>query len=267
MDIWRPFSLNPFKYVDMIDLHTHILPDWDDGAADWEEAFRMLDAARADGIRGIGLTPHIHRLSKYGEDWEILAERKTEFCRRQGTDAIDFFFGAEVHIHPEIVRTVKDNGLTLNGSRYIFIEFPAEHVLSNAREFIFAMTLEGLIPIISHPERNIVFMERPDRLFELISMGALSQVTAQSLTGAFGSKTQKTAELFLKQNLAQIIASDAHDAKRRPPRLSKGIDKAVKIVGRAKAWAMVTAVPEAILRNEEIPDLGRPQKNKKKLTF
>lgn len=247
----------------MIDLHTHLLPDWDDGAADWEEASQMLNAARADGIRGIALTPHIHRLSKYGENWEILAERKSEFSRRNGTDAIDFYFGAEVHIHPEIVRTIKDNGLTLNGSRYIFIEFPAEHVLSNARDLIFAMTLEGLTPIISHPERNIVFMERPDRLFELISMGALSQLTAQSLAGAFGSKTQKTAELFLKQNLAQIIASDAHDAKRRPPRLSEGIEKAVKIIGRDKAWAMVTAVPEAILQNEEIPDLGRPQTRRK----
>ena len=251
----------------MIDLHTHILPDWDDGAADWEEASRMLNAARADGIRGIALTPHIHRLSKYGEDWEILAERKIEFFRRHGTDEIGVYFGAEVHIHPEIVRTIKDNGLALNGSRYIFIEFPAEHVLSNARDLIFAMTLEGLIPIISHPERNIVFMERPDRLYELISMGALSQLTAQSLTGAFGSKTRKTAELFLKQNLAHVIASDAHDAKRRLPRLSEGFEKAVKIIGRDKAWAMVTAVPEAILRNEEIPDLGRPQKNKKKLAF
>jgi protein-tyrosine phosphatase len=250
------------KRFSMIDLHTHILPDWDDGAADWEETSQMLIAARADGIRGIALTPHIHRLAKYGEDWKILAERKTEFFRRHGTDAIDFYFGAEVHIHPEMVRTIKDNGLTLNGSRYIFIEFPAEHVLSNARDLIFAMTLEGLIPIISHPERNIVFMKRPDRLFELISMGALGQLTAQSLTGAFGSKIQKTAELFLKQNLAQIIASDAHDAKRRLPRLSEGIDKAVKIIGRDKAWAMVTTVPEAILRNEEIPDLGRPQKNK-----
>jgi len=246
----------------MIDLHTHILPDWDDGAADWEMASQMLNAARADGIRGISITPHIHRLSKYGEDWDILAERKAEFILRNGTGTIDLYFGAEVHIHPEIVRTIKDNGLTLNDSRYVFIEFPAEHVLSNARDVIFSMTLEGLIPIISHPERNFVFSERPDRLFDLISMGALSQITAQSLSGAFGTKIQKTAALFLRQNLAQIIASDAHDAKRRPPRLSEGIEKAAKIIGRDKAWAMVTAVPEAILRNEEIPDLGRPVRSK-----
>jgi len=251
----------------MIDLHTHILPDWDDGAENWDEAARMIDVVRADGIRGIALTPHIGRLSRYGDTWEILAERKAEFARRYKTEAMEFYFGAEVYIQPEMIFLIKDHNLTLNGSRYIFIEFPSEHVLSNARDLIFAMTLEGLIPIISHPERNIVFAERPDRLYELISMGALSQVTAQSLTGAFGSKTQKTAALFLKQNLAQIIASDAHDAKRRPPRLSEGIDQAVKIIGRDKVWAMVTAVPEAILRNEEIPDLGRPQKNKKSLHF
>jgi protein-tyrosine phosphatase len=129
--------------------------------------------------------------------------------------------------------------------------------------------IEGLIPIISHPERNAMMTQTPEILYELIRHGAIAQVTAQSLTGEFGRKTQKAAESFLRRGLVHLIASDAHNSTTRPPRLAEAVKFSEKIVGPAKAKAMVTTVPAAILGNEQIPDLGEPVNpaGKKKLHF
>jgi protein-tyrosine phosphatase len=242
----------------MIDLHTHILPDWDDGATDWETAERMLALAWEDGIGRICLTPHVYRKTKHGDSPEALRERIKEFIGKAKKSLVELYAGAEVYVHPGMAKNIKEHGLTVNGSRYVFIEFPAEHVPEATPELIFTMTLQGLIPVISHPERNAVFANRPRVLFELVGMGALGQVTAQSLTGGLGRKTRDAAKRLMKLNLVHIIASDAHNAEERLSRLSAAVKRAAKVVGKEKAEAMVTDVPAAILEDREIPDLGDP---------
>ncbi len=241
----------------MIDLHTHLLPDWDDGAPDWETAATLIARAVEDGIEKICLTPHLFRQTRHGDDPEEMKMRLAAFIESAGRLPVALCGGAEVHIHPDLGRTIKDRKLTVNGSRFAFIEFPAEHVPAGARDLVFEMTLLGLVPIISHPERNTVFANRPGVLYELIGMGALGQVTAQSLTGEFGSRVRDAAERLMKLNLVQLIASDAHDED-RPPELARAVKKAAKVVGEEKARAMVTSVPAAILEDGEIPDLGDP---------
>jgi protein-tyrosine phosphatase len=242
----------------MIDLHTHILPDWDDGAADWETAERMLALAREDGIGRICLTPHIYRQTKHGDDPGALRDRMNEFIAKTKGSLVELYAGAEVYIHPDMAQNIKEHGLTVNGSRYVFIEFPAEHVPNGTPELIFQITILGFVPIISHPERNAVFANRPGVLFELVGMGALGQVTAQSLTGGFGRKTRDAAECLMKLRLIHLIASDAHNDGGRAPQLSEAVERAAKVVGEEKAEAMVTDVPAAILRDQEVPDLGDP---------
>jgi len=242
----------------MIDIHTHLLPGWDDGAKDLESARKMADVAVSDGIDKIVLTPHIYRRTKSGDDPAALAVRMDEFLEIAKSWPLSFIRGAEVFIHHDIVGNLKEANLTINGSNYVFIEFPSESILPNIKEVFFNLMLNGIIPIISHPERNHVLRERPHLLFELIRMGCLGQVTARSLVGGFGRPVQKAARLFLKKNLVHVIASDAHDPVHRPPRLSEGVRVAREIVGEAKAEAMVTAVPRAILDDDEIGDWGDP---------
>jgi protein-tyrosine phosphatase len=242
----------------MIDLHTHILPDWDDGAADQAEAERMIAVARQDGISQIALTPHVYRMTKDGQDLHSLADRVLAFQEKAIALEVVSYAGAEVYVHIDMVRHIKDFGLTVNKSNFVFIEFPAEHVPGGVTKLVFQMMLDGLIPIISHPERNAMLAQTPEILYELIRQGAIGQVTSQSLTGGFGRRTQKTAEMFLRHGLVHLIASDAHNPTTRPPRLAEAVEKAAKIVGRARAAAMVTSVPAAILENEQIPDLGEP---------
>lgn len=242
----------------MIDLHTHLLPDWDDGPGDWEEVFQICRVASEDGIKKIVLTPHLFRVSKYNDDLNVLDERFSEFLVQTEEVDIEFYRGAEVFVQHNLVETIKRHDLSVHSSNYLFIEFSSDSIVPGVKDLFYSIMLEGFIPIISHPERNSVFQERPDLLFTLIEMGSLAQVTAMSLTGKFGQRTRKTAELFLKNNLVHIIASDAHDSERRPPKLSRGVAAAGKIVGREKAEAMVTVIPQAILDNETIPDFGEP---------
>ncbi len=116
------------------------------------------------------------------------------------------------------------------------------------------MMRDDLIPIISHPERNAALAGSPEILREMIGQGAIGQVTAQSLTGGFGRRVRKTAEDLLRRGLVHVIASDAHNSGSRPPRLAKAVAAAAKIVGTARALAMVTTVPAAILANEQVPE-------------
>ena len=242
----------------MIDLHTHLLPDWDDGAADMAEAGRMIQAAHEDGITGIGLTPHVFRMTKHSSDGRGLKTRVREFVRQTRAFEVALYPGAEVYVHPDMIAHIKDYDLTVNRSNYVFIEFPAAQVPSGTASLVYQMMLSGLIPIISHPERNAGFMRSPEILFELVRQGALAQVTSQSFTGGFGPAVQKTAESFLRNGLVHLMASDAHNAEGRPPRLSAAVEAAAKVVGAARAEALVTTVPAAILDNEQIPDLAEP---------
>ncbi len=255
----------------MIDLHTHILPDWDDGAADQAEAEKMIALAREDGIAKIVLTPHVYRMTKRTNNTNGLKGRVRSFLKQSKDFEIDLFEGAEVYVHPNMIQHIKDLGLTVNKSNFVFVEFPAEHVPAGATKLFFQMMCDGLIPIISHPERNAMFAETPELLYELIRQGALGQVTSQSITGGFGRKTQKTAESFLRHGLVHLIASDAHNANSRPPRLAQAVEMASRIVGRRRAEAMVTAIPAAILANEQIPDFGEPlsplKKNRQHFIF
>jgi protein-tyrosine phosphatase len=248
----------------MIDLLTHLLPDWDDGANDWDETASMVKAAKRDGITKIGLTPHLFRLTKHGDNIWLFEYRMTEFMRWAERFPLEFFRGAEVYFDDQAIENIKKHNLTINHSNYVFVELPDNFFLAGVRDWIYKIMLAGFIPIISHPERNVAITRRPGLLFELVSMGALAQVTAKSILGEYGREAGKMAKNFLEHNLVHLIASDAHDAENRPPLLRKAVKRAEKIVGEKKALAMVTEIPQAILDNEVIPNYGEPVNPEKK---
>ncbi len=251
----------------MIDLHTHLLWDWDDGPDDRAQALEMCRIAEKDGIAAIGLTPHVFRMNRYHDDLDVLGRRMVEFANGMQGVPIDFHWGAEVYVHPGIVASVTRYGLTVDDTNYVFLEFPADAVPPGTANLIYGLMTKGYLPIISHPERNRGFQERPEILYELVSMGCAAQVTAMSLTGDFGKETRAAAGLFLEHNLVHIIASDAHSSLLRPPVLSGAVEAARKVVGEAKAMAMVTEIPQAILDNQALPDWGEPENPLRRKTW
>jgi protein-tyrosine phosphatase len=253
----------------MIDLHTHLLWDWDDGPDNWSQSLTMCRIAEKDGTKAMCLTPHLFHANRHGDDLGVLRQRMVEFGEKTSAAGVDieFHWGAEVFVHAEIVRTVEKYRFTIDQTSYVFIEFGAEGVPVGAASMLAQLMSKGFVPIISHPERNRGFAARPELLFEFVSMGCVAQVTGASLTGELGREVRATAGLFMVNNLVHVIASDAHRAIGRPPGLGRAVEAAAKIVGETKARAMVTEVPRAILDNKALPDWGEPENPLRRKTW
>ena len=275
----------------MIDIHTHLLPGLDDGAKTLEESIQMCWISYKDGVRTIVATPHTLNglyvndrettLNKVNELNEALMKcgiQNAEYGIKEPNSALhtpqsEMFFnsafrtphsalkilpGADVRLCERTLLDL-DQGKVMtigDGGKYLFLEFPFQGIPYQAEEIIFQIMTRGIIPIITHPERNIEVGQRPRRYYEMIRMGCFGQVTAMSLTGEFGSRVRQIAERLLKNRLIHFIASDAHSTDGRPPILSEGVRAAEKIVGKEEAQKMVAEYPQAILEghNPNVPE-------------
>jgi protein-tyrosine phosphatase len=276
----------------MIDLHAHILPQLDDGAESLEESIEMCRISHKDGVRTIVATPHIlpgvytnNRstiLAKVQELNEAIAEcrlRNTECGMKNSNSGMSrplnselrthhselpfvVLPGADVHFSSDMLQLCENGGIvTVNDKgQYLMVEFDFQGIPYHAEDVLFRLITKGIIPIITHPERNFEIGQKPQRYGEMIRMGCLGQVTAMSLTGGFGSGVKQTAEKLLKSGLIHIIASDTHSINRRPPILSAAVREAEKIVGKEEAQRMVTDYPQAILegRRPNVPEPIKP---------
>lgn len=243
----------------MIDLHCHILPGLDDGARNLQEAVEMARMAAEDGIQKIIATPHLFRGAVNFGGLSLIQEKREEFCQALQRNEIhlEIFAGAEVHISHNLIDEIRKNreNLVLNKSSYLIVEFPSDHVFSGVKNLFFDLMSEGITPIIAHPERNSVFIRNPERLYELIQMGGLSQANSGSLLGVYGTKTSEMAGRFLKWGLIHFIASDGHNTQSIVPRLSEAIKKAALIVGEKNARRLTQDNPQAVLDDKELPYL------------
>ncbi len=239
----------------MIDLHSHILPGLDDGAADWDRSLAMARHAVADGISEIVCTPHWVPGKYENRRTEILA-RLEEFRARiaEAEIPITLHSGAELHLDAHIAARIRSGELlTLaDGGRYILLELPEEALPDGMEDFFWNLQLEGYRPILSHVERNPVLRRDPDRLLRWVESGVLTQITAASLAGRFSDGTREFALRLLKQRLAHVLATDAHGMSTRKPELAAAVKEAESIVGPEAAKRMVREIPEKILRGESV---------------
>jgi protein-tyrosine phosphatase len=167
--------------------------------------------------------------------------------------------GADVHLCEEMFRLLKQERLVTlgDGGKYLLIEFSSQGVPYMAERILLQMMTHGVIPVITHPERNPDIGRSPMRYYEMIRMGCLGQVTAMSLTGGFGPEVKHLAEDLLVHRLVHLIASDAHSTDHRPPILTPAVKAASKLVGTDEARRMVTEYPHAILEGRK-PNVSQP---------
>ena len=167
--------------------------------------------------------------------------------------------GADVHFSPNLLQLCENGEIvTVNDDgRYLMVEFDFMSLPYQGEEVLFQLIAHGIIPVITHPERNLEIARSPKRYYQMIKMGCLGQVTAMSLTGEFGSEVKRVAERLLAHRLIHFIASDTHSVHRRPPLLSRAVREAEKMVGRAEAQRMVLEYPQALLEGRK-PDVPQP---------
>jgi protein-tyrosine phosphatase len=237
-----------------IDLHCHILPGLDDGPTSVDQSLEMLDIAAADGIAHIFATPHV-MAGTYDNDTDRINEG-LDRMRAQLPNGTRMFTGADVRITPDLPALVSSGLIpTLGNSGYLLIELPSYSMPLNLEQLVFNLLQKKVIPIITHPERHPFFAERRSLLKSLRSDGALCQVTAMSVTGGFGRQVQEIALDMIDEGLIDFVATDAHNAKRRPPILSKAYREVVRQFDTPTANRLFFTNPQMVLDKCQISDV------------
>lgn len=236
----------------MVDIHCHILPEVDDGAKTWEIAVEMCRVAATDGIDHIVAAPHAN--TKYVYDREQHEERLSRL-RTLVAGALQFSLGCDFHLSYENIQDALKNPArySIGSTQYLLVEFSDFSLPPNSGELLFQLMGAGLIPVITHPERNPILQRRPELVLKWASMGAVVQVTANSLTGRWGPTARKVAEFLARNRAVHVLATDAHDARKRPPILSEARGEIFRLLGKDAAQAMVEDNPRAIISGEPIP--------------
>lgn len=235
----------------MIDLHCHVLPGIDDGPQTMEETLALARVAAEQGTTTIVATPHVNvRFPNRADEIAAAVEAVNERLRAHDV-GLDVRAGAEIAITG--LEQLSDGdlaALALGGGRWLLMECPFTLAIEGFATAVRRLQAGGHPVVLAHPERCSGFHRRPDLLAELVEDGALTSVTASSLTGGFGREARRAAFDMLKAGLVHNVASDAHDAISRPPDLYEPIERAG--LSAQLAWLTVD-VPAAILSGDEIP--------------
>jgi len=240
----------------VIDLHNHLLPGIDDGAKKVEESLEFLRIAARDGVRTVVATPHM-KPGVYDNDRKAILERVAlvrEAMRGDDAERVTLLPGAEVYFTADLPERARAGELMTVGDRgkYLLLELPYQQIPLGVDDMIFRLRLLGITPLMAHPERVAYYLEDIERVAASVRLGALTQVTASSLTGRFGDKARDYALGMVERNLVHVLATDGHDVRYRPPVLSDGVRAAAALVGDAAALRMVQETPQAILDGKEV---------------
>lgn len=243
----------------MIDIHCHILPEVDDGPKSWDIAVEMCRMAAADGITHTVATPHAN--DRYTYDRQYLADLLRQLQEKIAPETdLQLSLGCDFHLSFENLERVLDqpHTYTIGDTNYLLIELSNFSVPTQLSQCFTQLADRELVPILTHPERNPILQQNPQRVLEWVEQGCLVQVTASALTGFWGERPEIIARWLLDRSAVHILASDAHDTRRRIPNISAGRAVAEKIVGAEYAEAMVEENPGAIVKGMPIPFAPRP---------
>jgi protein-tyrosine phosphatase len=235
----------------MIDLHSHILPNIDDGSTSMAISLEMARIAVADGVELMACTPHIMP-GIYDNSFAGIAEsvRLLTGALKKADIPLRICIGADIHVAPTLVTDLQSGKVpSLGGTRYFLFE-PPHHVrlpglISLARKLIES----GFIPILTHPERLTWIEDHYETICRIGEAGAAIQLTAGSVTGHFGKRARYWCQRMLDEGRVDLIASDAHDTIRRPPGLSRARDEIIERSGEDVARLLTQSNPRAILEN------------------
>lgn len=241
----------------MIDLHTHILPELDDGAESMEESLEMLRMAADAGTSDIAATPHANDMWAFDA---AVVDRKLAELRRAAGELPRLHYGCEMHLTPEnIERALRfPGGYTIAHRGYLLVEFSDFQIPRNISE-IFGQFMEaGMIPVVAHPERNPLLQSNYDELARWVAQGCVLQLTAQSFLGRFGKRANASAGELVKRGLAHLVASDGHHTKHRPPVLDETRRYVAESFGEATADLLFLGNPGCILEGKPVAQLSVP---------
>lgn len=237
----------------MIDIHNHVLIGVDDGPQTEDDVVKLLEQAIEQDITDIIATPHHHSGSwKTPADVVSAKLEQVQSIAKKHHLNINIYPGQEIRINGDIIKELKNGeSISLNHSQYILIEFPFGDLPLYAEQLFFDLQMQGYVPLIAHPERCKPILRRPEKLYDLVQKGSISQITASSITGGHGDGVQSKSLEFIENNLAHVIASDAHNAEFRPFELRAAYDFISQELGENYTERLKKNA-ESILNNKDV---------------
>jgi protein-tyrosine phosphatase len=241
----------------VIDIHSHILPEVDDGPKSWEVSIAMCRMAAADGITHMVATPHSN--DRYHYDYDYLLGCLEGLQNRVGAAPV-LSLGCDFHLSYDNLQSVmaQPHRYTIAGAGYLLVELSDYSIPVQIADCFLKLGDRGVTAVITHPERNAILRQTPQRVIEFVELGCAVQITANALTGFWGERVHRTATWLLEHEAVHVIASDAHDARQRTPILSAARNVVAEMCGREVANALVEENPRAILTGQPLPYSPKP---------
>ena len=250
----------------MVDMHSHILPEIDDGSRSEEETFNMIKEAYEAGFTTIVATSHYY-LGHYEPNEELrntIIDRITEKLTKMNIN-IKISIGSEIYITRDMVSLLSEHkASSINGTRYVLFELPFTTEVQNLKDVIYSLISNNYIPIIAHPERYKYVQKNPNILLELLDLGVLFQSNYGSIIGQYGKDAKKTVKLLLKNNFIHFLGSDAHRQENIYTAIPEAINAIKEVVSDKQLEELTLINPNLVLENKKI-DTRRPTRIKKGL--
>lgn len=212
----------------------------------------MVRMAAESGTTDIVATPHANL--EYRFDPSLIAERIAALRKEVGA-AIRIHNGCDFHLSFDNIQdaAVNPSRYSINRGRYLLVEFSDMAIFHTTTEVFDRLMGAGLVPIITHPERNPLLQQRLPQLKQWVEMGCLMQVTAGCLLGRFGPKAKEFAKVLLDSRVVHFIASDAHNCDHRPPVLAEAREWLTRKYGAALAERLTVSNPKAVIEDTALP--------------
>lgn len=243
----------------MIDVHSHILPDVDDGAKSWDVALEMCRIALQDGITHIVATPHANYEYVYDRNAH---EERLQRLRELAPDSLEFSLGCDFHFSYENIEDAlaHPDRYSIGGRAFLLIELSDYSIPVAIAEAMTRLNSAGLKLVLTHPERNSILQRRPEQVLDWAANGCAVQLTASSITGFWGKTARSVSKWLIEHDAVHVIASDAHDTKHRPPRMSDARKIVAEWASPEIATKLVEDNPRAIVAGEALPYFPTPHR-------
>ena len=237
-----------------IDIHTHILPEVDDGSSSMEETIKMLQIAQEQQIETIIATPHYIPGGR-NLPVNVLRERLEQVQAEaiKINPAMKLFLGNEIYYADSVTEDLKSGKvLTLADSRYVLVEFSTKDTDQHIYRALSGLIRSGYIPILAHVERYRCFYKKEYLIHDLIEAGCYIQMNSTSLIGGFLDREAAYHRSLMEQGLIHLIGSDCHDEKVRIPYMIKTAQMMIKKYDESLVNKILFTNPLKVLENKYI---------------
>ena len=238
----------------MIDFHTHIIPNIDDGSRSIEETFNLIKEAKEAGFEGIVLTSHY--IENYYEtdvpERDVWVKAISDNLRNKGIES-NLYLANEIYMSENMMKLLIDGkASTINNSSYVLFEMPLNAEPINLYDVIYSLQENKLIPVLAHPERYSFVQKEPELVYDLIEKGVLMQANYGSILGQYGEKAELIVRKFFESNMIHFLGSDVHRQNTIYKRIPEALDEIRAIIGDEKLEELTTENPKLALNNKRI---------------